>query len=177
MAKENLRKVIRTQLNIYDGDLLVGNYFCKKAPSHMFDQVLNTPLSLPNRNVMLMQLQSQSSELSQIRILKLTELYCKIFYVGMSWYLLIVVGFRAVILNPVNANSTKWSNTVKQFVGFCRRIVWACLTILWGWSLKCYKHPHNNDLHKVWEIHLTLIHCNLLTSVFRYLFQLFFNYY
>ena len=84
MAKENLRKVIRTQLNIYDGDLLVGNYFCKKAPSHMFDQVLNTLLSLPNRNVMLMQLQSQSSELSQIRILKFTELYCKIFYVGMS---------------------------------------------------------------------------------------------
>ena len=31
-----------------------------------------------------------------------------------------------VILNPLNANSTKGSNTLKQFVG------WVCLTILWG---------------------------------------------
>ena len=40
------------------------------------------------------------------------------------------------ILNPYSANSTKWSNTLKQFVGFCQRIVWMCLAILWGWCLK-----------------------------------------
>ena len=26
-------------------------------------------------------------------------------------------------LNPLSANPTKWSNTLRQFVGFCRRIV------------------------------------------------------
>ena len=45
-------------------------------------------------------------------------------------------------LNPFSTNSrllyplktenlTKWSNTLKQFIGKCRRIVWVCLTILW----------------------------------------------
>ena len=32
--------------------------------------------------------------------------------------------------NTLSANPTKWSNTLKQFVSFCRRIVWMCLTIL-----------------------------------------------
>ena len=39
-------------------------------------------------------------------------------------------------INSLSANPTKWSNTFKQF----RRIVWVCLTILWGWHLKCSKH-------------------------------------
>ena len=26
-------------------------------------------------------------------------------------------------INPLSANPTKWSNTLKQFVGCCRRIV------------------------------------------------------
>ena len=37
------------------------------------------------------------------------------------------------IFNLLSANPTKWSSTLKQFVGCCRRIVWMCLTILWGW--------------------------------------------
>ena len=36
----------------------------------------------------------------------------------------------------LNANATKWSNTFKQFTGFCRRIVGVCLTILWSWCVK-----------------------------------------
>ena len=40
------------------------------------------------------------------------------------------------ILNPVSANPTKRSNTPKQLVGFCRRVVGVCFTILWGWRLK-----------------------------------------
>ena len=39
-------------------------------------------------------------------------------------------------LTLLSANPTKWSNTLKRFNGFCRRIVWVCLTILWGWCLK-----------------------------------------
>ena len=29
--------------------------------------------------------------------------------------------------NPVSANSAKWSDTLKQFVDFCRRIIWVCV--------------------------------------------------
>ena len=39
-------------------------------------------------------------------------------------------------LNPLSANPANWSNTLKQFVGRCQRIIWVCLTILQGWCLK-----------------------------------------
>ena len=42
-------------------------------------------------------------------------------------------------VNPLSTNSTKWSNTLKQFVGNSQWIVWVCLTILWGWRLKATK--------------------------------------
>ena len=38
----------------------------------------------------------------------------------------------------LSANPTKLANTLRQFVGCCRRIVWVCLTILRGWCLKAY---------------------------------------
>ena len=45
--------------------------------------------------------------------------------------------FRLVLrLNPLSANPTKWSNTLKTIRPLLRRIVWVCLTILWGWLLK-----------------------------------------
>ena len=34
--------------------------------------------------------------------------------------------------NPLSADPTKLSNTLKKFVGKSRRIVWVCLTIFWG---------------------------------------------
>ena len=46
---------------------------------------------------------------------------------------LINIGKKRV--NPLSANLAKWSNTLKQIVGSCRRIVWVYLTILWGWRL------------------------------------------
>ena len=30
------------------------------------------------------------------------------------------------LLSPLSAKRTKWSNTLKQFVSYCRRIVWVC---------------------------------------------------
>ena len=39
-------------------------------------------------------------------------------------------------VNPLSANPTKWSNTLKQFVRGCQRIVGVCLTILWSWRVK-----------------------------------------
>ena len=42
-------------------------------------------------------------------------------------------------INPLSAKHTKWSKTLKQFVGCCRQIIWVCLTILWGWRLKGLK--------------------------------------
>ena len=41
-----------------------------------------------------------------------------------------------IILNTLRANPTKWSNTLKQFVGCWQLIAGVCLTILWGWCLK-----------------------------------------
>ena len=39
-------------------------------------------------------------------------------------------------ISSLSGNPIKWSNTLKKFVGCCRRIAWVCLTILWGWHLK-----------------------------------------
>ena len=36
-----------------------------------------------------------------------------------------------VLFNHLSANPTKWSNTLKQFLGFCQRIF-----DQWGWHLK-----------------------------------------
>ena len=36
----------------------------------------------------------------------------------------------------LSAKPTKWSNTLKQFVGCRRRMAQVCLTNLWGWQLK-----------------------------------------
>ena len=41
-----------------------------------------------------------------------------------------------LIINPLSANPTKWSNTLKQLLDNSRRIVWVCLVILWGWRLR-----------------------------------------
>ena len=41
----------------------------------------------------------------------------------------------------LSANPTKWSVTLKQFVDCCRRMVWVCLTILWGWRIKTHPEP------------------------------------
>ena len=40
---------------------------------------------------------------------------------------------RCGLILTLSTNPTKWSNTLKQFVGNSnsRRIVWVCLTILW----------------------------------------------
>ena len=60
-----------------------------------------------------------------------------------------------VSINPLSANPTKCSNTLKQFVGFCRRIVSVCLTILWGWRLKCFKNnlcPTSKNILKTYII-------------------------
>ena len=40
------------------------------------------------------------------------------------------------LFRPLSTNPTKWFYTLKQFVGNSRRIVWMCLTILWGWRLE-----------------------------------------
>ena len=42
----------------------------------------------------------------------------------------------SIFVNPLNANTTKCSDTPKQFIGFFGCIDWVCLTILWDWHLK-----------------------------------------
>ena len=38
---------------------------------------------------------------------------------------------KLILRNPLSSSPTKWSNTLKQYVGCCRRIFWLCLTISW----------------------------------------------
>ena len=58
-------------------------------------------------------------------------------------------------VNPLSANLTKWSNTLKQFLG--RRIVWVCLTILWAWRFKGYVDGKNKIVYsKPERLHLHL---------------------
>ena len=50
-------------------------------------------------------------------------------------------------LNLLSANCTKWSNTLKQFVGKLPANWWVCLTILWDWH---FKGLYSLWLQKVW---------------------------
>ena len=55
-------------------------------------------------------------------------------------YVLFLVSFT-----PLSANPTKWSNTLKQFVGKSQLIVSVCLTIFWDWQLKGYSVVFNHN--------------------------------
>ena len=48
---------------------------------------------------------------------------------------------------PLSDNPEKWSNTLKQFVGYCRRIVWVSLTFFGGLALKTLKASANASLN------------------------------
>ena len=52
------------------------------------------------------------------------------------------------IINPLSTNPKKPSNTLKQFVGSCWRIVWVCLTILWGGAGRVNFFCLYQQLHK-----------------------------
>ena len=58
------------------------------------------------------------------------------FTAGMEYVNYVIVKQYHIYINTLSANPTKWSSRLKQFVGKSRRIVWVCLTILWGWRLK-----------------------------------------
>ena len=48
-----------------------------------------------------------------------------------------LLGFvKELFFSCLSANPTKWSNTLKQFVGKIWRIVWVCLTILCAWLVE-----------------------------------------
>ena len=65
--------------------------------------------------------------------------------------------------NPLSANSTEWSNTLKQFVGYSRRIAWMCLAIFVGlaaWRVKAIgKIVHN-------IINVNLNYSDITTNLF-----------
>ena len=70
-----------------------------------------------------------------IRIWSLNK---RIFKVVLSYIQETRARFNVSLFNPLSANPTKWSNTLKPFVDSCRRIVWVCLAILWGWCLNSH---------------------------------------
>ena len=48
------------------------------------------------------------------------------------------------LLNPLNVNPRKWSDTFKQFVSNLPTNCLVCLTILWSWHLK---GQNSNEKH------------------------------
>ena len=60
--------------------------------------------------------------------------------------------------NPLSINPTKWSNTLRQLVGFCRQIIWVYLTILWGWNHFVRKSisVHGMEMRLILTLHLFL---------------------
>ena len=65
-----------------------------------------------------------------------TQIIFKLYSSEILNHSMLIFPFILMLSNPLSANSTKWSNTLKQFVGNSRQIVRVCLTILWGWRLK-----------------------------------------
>ena len=49
------------------------------------------------------------------------------------------LGIHQNIFNPLSANPTKWSSTLKQFFDNGQRIVRMYFTIFWEWRLKVYE--------------------------------------
>ena len=88
------------------------------------------------------------------------------FYFYTPWLFMISMGIGNGILtwnelmeelvnfqfNPLSVNPPKWSNTLKQFVGYYRRIVWVCLTFLWGWRLKGYVSTIVSSYHETVDL-------------------------
>ena len=60
-------------------------------------------------------------------------------------------------INPLSANPTNWSNTLKQLVGCCWRTVWVCLTILWDWHLKG-QHKTSEFYTHFPRVHISVSH-------------------
>ena len=59
----------------------------------------------------------------------------KIFLKG-NLFTILKTFFQLNVSFPSSVNPTKWSVTLKQFVGCCRQLIWVSLTILWSWRLK-----------------------------------------
>ena len=71
--------------------------------------------------------------------------FIKFFLRAIIWLLL---RYPYLMFNPLSANPTKWSNTLKQFVGKLLTNCLSVLNLLWGWSFKGWRY------HKViWAIH------------------------
>ena len=81
-----------------------------------------------------------SGKLSITRTGSLLEWQCITASIALSW--ISNMNLRSysdqllLQFNHLNANPTKWSNTIKQFFSNSRRTFWVCLTILCGCFLK-----------------------------------------
>ena len=56
------------------------------------------------------------------------------------------VDIKRYKVNPLRANPTKWSDTLKLFVDCCRRVAWVCVDYFVGFALKGLKHNSLDQL-------------------------------
>ena len=72
--------------------------------------------------------------------------------------------YQKLRVNNLSSKTTKWAKTLKHFLGYCRRIVWVCLTILWDWCLKGWI---NRKLYLIYN--KLMSQCDILREKCRYL--------
>ena len=62
-------------------------------------------------------------------------------------------------VNSLSTNSHR-PTTLKQFIGYCRWIVWVCLNIFWGWRLQGFKNTKTTcwcSTERKWWTYMLLI--------------------
>ena len=64
--------------------------------------------------------------------------------------------YQKMRVNNLSSKTTKWAKTLKHFLGYCRRIVWVCLTILWDWRLKGWINRNSYISYTISWCHSTI---------------------
>ena len=69
-------------------------------------------------------------------ILTLMEMHIKYMVILEVGHILLLSKDQNILINLLRANPTKWSSTLKQFIGSCQQIFGVCLTVLGGCRFK-----------------------------------------
>ena len=77
--------------------------------------------------------------------------------------------FKYHFINPLSANPTIWSDTLKLFVGKSHRIVWVRLTILWGWRLKARFLAAESPLQMMKNAFYVTFKAHIVLEIFKFL--------
>ena len=108
----------------------------------MFSRKINIHQNITISEAFLMSFQRSTMELFLLKLLtaetvKKSKIFDRILNNPLNLFVcLFICFFVSGRFNPLSTNPTKWSNTLNQFVGCCRRIISVCLTNFVGLAIK-----------------------------------------